>query len=1050
MSVKSIAQVESISEGGVSCGTWKERLWCVGVRTSLKAARFETGGQLSLTCYRRLCMSKPNAYGEKLTWESGTDSKSRDVKSCKCLEGTLELAYLCEQRINSCPKFSKRVERVEGKYHKERSLGNKSAPAKGRKTFKGKCGLKHTFSAACAARNQPGLLFVKVAERTPKLEDSRGKVVWQPYQCVGPLSKWDARLEAKARKGRRGWSPLLGWGTPGPLESRIAPRVGRARPPRDAQWFAGSASEPAKPACSTSGRTLMLLRPSIIAACAERPGVFQKKRVIQPRGHEGREVSASGQWRKIGARCEPEVQREVNGSNIMTLSQPQLKGASVSSTRYGLTKLAELKRHRDGKYRHIIEILADPQVLLVAYGHLKVKYRTLGQLQLVKPIWSDLDLSDDQLSVPLEAPWGSLAKQAKAHIERECFDFMAKRLREGNYECKPARRVVIPKPPNPSRKLTIPSASRKREAPSDKRPISIVSPRDQIVQEVVLIILSYIYGGSLYKGFRQSRGCHRALKDIRRRWNGVSWFIEFDIRPRNEKISRRILVNILREDIQDQRFFNLLHKMFKTNLVNLFPSNKAPQGLSRLLCDIYLSKLDKEVQRIQVEYNSSHRTCRENPVFTHFTRVTLGEKIQLEFNRYKIRRLLHKRIRRAYKKGISKTYYNNPNDLRIFYVRYIDHFLFGVIGSKLLVQKVQNRVSQFLKSGLHFEVSKTTITHSTAGMVNFLGMNVQCTLPPKYCALRRSSESLKRIRLRLKTQSLLRKKAWEASIRRIAFHKWAEAFEKTRKLLGSTTLAKRVAFSNAFELAQRLTTNNLLGPQIGGSTVSQLLTAEKALFSSIIWKGLPQEIKRKHVEFISLLEGLRSTPCGYNRLNMSTLSGTRSGCTGSRYSTKSLPPRILAPLDHIRDQLRRRGIVEDKNFRPTASKRMLNHEDSIIVNYFRAIAQGLLSYYRCCDNFHKVKRIATYHIRWAALHTLANKHKLTVKNAIYCYTLNLVIRQEFNGQVIIVAKFPSKKDIAIMRKKFLVDADLPRYSGPFAGSASELRRKSSDKSIYAS
>ena len=1030
---KSSAQVESISEGGVSCGTWKERLWCVGVRTSLKAARFETGGRLSLTCYRRLCMSKPNAYGEKLTSESGTDSKSRGVKSCKSVEGTLELAYLCEQRVKSSPKFSKWVERVEGKYHKERSLGNKSALAKGRKTFKGKCGLQHTFEAAGAALHQPGLHFVQIAERSllPKLEARAHSLAkFEPPQ--GPLSKCDARLEAKARMGRRGCLPWLGWGT--------RSRVGRSRPLRGAQRFAGSARQPASadPAGSGHERPLMQLRPSIIAACAERPGVFQKK--IKPRGHEGREVSASGQlqWRKIGARCEPEVQREVNGSNIMTLSQPQLKGASVSSTRYGLTKLAELKRHRDGKYRHIIDILADPLVLLVAYGHLKVKYRTPGLLQLGKPIGSDFDLSDDTLRVPLES------------IERECFDFMAKRLREGNYECKPARRVVIPKPPNPSRKLTIPSASRKREAPSDKRPISIVSPRDQIVQEVVLIILSYIYGGSLYKGFRQSRGCHRALKDIRRRWNGVSWFIEFDIRPRNEKISRRILVNILREDIQDQRFFNLLHKMFKTNLVNLFPSNKAPQGLSRLLCDIYLSKLDKEVQRIQVEYNSSHRTCRENPVFTHFTRVTLGEKIQLEFNRYKIRRLLHKRIRRAYKKGISKTYYNNPNDLRIFYVRYIDHFLFGVIGSKLLVQKVQNRVSQFLKSGLHFEVSKTTITHSTAGMVNFLGMNVQCTLPPKYCALRRSSESLKRIRLRLKTQSLLRKKAWEASIRRIAFHKWAEAFEKTRKLLGSTTLAKRVAFSNAFELAQRLTTNNLLGPQIGGSTVSQLLTAEKALFSSIIWKGLPQEIKRKHVEFISLLEGLRSTPCGYNRLNMSTLSGTRSGCTGSRYSTKSLPPRILAPLDHIRDQLRRRGIVEDKNFRPTASKRMLNHEDSIIVNYFRAIAQGLLSYYRCCDNFHKVKRIATYHIRWAALHTLANKHKLTVKNAIYCYTLNLVIRQEFNGQVIIVAKFPSKKDIAIMRKKFLVDADLPRYSGPFAGSASELRRKSSDKSIYAS
>ena len=109
---------------------------------------------------------------------------------------------------------------------------------------------------------------------------------------------------------------------------------------------------------------------------------------------------------------------------------------------------------------------------------------------------------------------------------------------------------------------------------------------------------------------------------------------------------------------------------------------------------------------------------------------------------------------------------------------------------------------------------------------------------------------------------------------------------------------------------------------------------------------------------------------------------------------------------------------------------MLNHEDFSIVNYFRAIAHGLLSYYRCCDNFHKVKRIATYHIRWSAILTLANKHKLTAKKVINRYTLDLIIKQEVSGQVFTVVKYPSKKDIAIMSRRFLVNAQIPRDSSP--------------------
>ena len=1015
-----------ICGGGRSSGTRKQNLWCVGERISSTVACFETGGLYSLTCYRRLCISKPNAYGERGTSESESDSKSRSLQTCKHLEGTPEGAddfkMSQSQQSRNDSKNAARprsVERVEGNYHEEQRLGYKPAPAKGRKTFKAKCGLLHTFGPPCTAR--------------PTVD-----------KCAAPLGRGPTQLGCPL--GTKASTPSRAF--------RVVTLGSNARP----DWCP-------KGTPIGLGRSASNLRRTTLRSIHSIGQPDPLGRALRDFAQEVQKATSEGRRRP---------QSEVNGSHIMTLSPPQLKVASVSSTSYGLTKLAELKRHRDGKYRHIIEIIADPLVLLAAYGHLKMKYRTgathpeefqlgkspsatrshggstrrlrrhpgactpvfVGLLGLRPSQPAALGSCDDGAR---RAPQARPERGPLESIDREWFDFAAKRLIEGNYECKPKRRVVIPKQG---------SEAKRRYSVPRRGTISVVSPRDQIVQEVVRIVLSYLYDGSANRSLSasasspQSSGVHRALRDIRRTWNGVSWFLEFNIRKRDDTISRRILVNILREDIQDQRFFNLIHKMFNTKTVNLLPSNQpsesVPQGsiLSPLLCDLYLSKLDQEVKRIQVEYNSSQRKRRENPVFHNLTRVTLDEKRQLEFNRYKIRRLLKKRIRRAYQKGISKTDYNDPNFVRIFYVRYADDFLFGVIGSKILVKKVQNRVSQFLKSSLQLEVSKTTIIHSTAGMVNFLGIQVACDLPPKYCALRRSSESLKRIRLRLQTKSLLRKKAWEASIRRIAFQKWAEAFEKTCKLLGSTTLAKRAAFSNAFELAQRLTTNEELRHQLDGLLVSQLLKAEKELFSSTIWDGLPKEIKQKHVELISLLYdhsckiGIKF--CLMNRLKMAQLSGTKPGCAGSTstYSPKSRPPRLLAPLDHIRDQLRRRGIVEDQNFRPTALKRMLNHEDFSIVNYFRAIAHGLLSYYRCCDNFHKVKRIATYHIRWSAILTLANKHKLTAKKVINRYTLDLIIKQEVNGQVIIVAKFPSNQEIATMSRKFLVNAHLPRYSSP--------------------
>ncbi len=87
-------------------------------------------------------------------------------------------------------------------------------------------------------------------------------------------------------------------------------------------------------------------------------------------------------------------------------------------------------------------------------------------------------------------------------------------LQTGTYSWKPSRRIYVPK------------------SNGALRPISIPGWQDKLVQEVMRLILEAYYEPQFRDsshGFRPNRGCHTALQEIKRKWNGVKWFIEGDI-----------------------------------------------------------------------------------------------------------------------------------------------------------------------------------------------------------------------------------------------------------------------------------------------------------------------------------------------------------------------------------------------------------------------------------------------------------------------------------------------------------------------------------------
>jgi len=158
-------------------------------------------------------------------------------------------------------------------------------------------------------------------------------------------------------------------------------------------------------------------------------------------------------------------------------------------------------------------------------------------------------------------------------------------MRNGNYNFRPSRRIYIPK------------------ADGRKRPLSIPSPRDKIVQEGMRMLLEIVFEDSFSNfshGFRPGRGCHTALNQIKTTFQGVNWYIEGDIKA---CVSHSKTVELIKEKVEDQAFIDLIYKYFKAGYGDFISPVKlsemgVPQGgvLSPLLSNLYLHGLDEFVE----------------------------------------------------------------------------------------------------------------------------------------------------------------------------------------------------------------------------------------------------------------------------------------------------------------------------------------------------------------------------------------------------------------------------------------------------------------------
>jgi RNA-directed DNA polymerase len=186
-------------------------------------------------------------------------------------------------------------------------------------------------------------------------------------------------------------------------------------------------------------------------------------------------------------------------------------------------------------------------------------------------------------------PDGMKAGELRGHLAKHGEGIKAKLLK-GSFKPSAARRKEIPKPNGGTRPLSIPNVL------------------DRFVQQLLLQEMQPLFEPTFSEssyGFRPGRSAHGAIEATQRHAReGRQWVVDMDITKFFDHVNHDILMTQVGRVVKDKRMLRLIGSFLRAGIVlpdgcKVSTEEGTPQGgpLSPLLANIYLDKLDKELER---------------------------------------------------------------------------------------------------------------------------------------------------------------------------------------------------------------------------------------------------------------------------------------------------------------------------------------------------------------------------------------------------------------------------------------------------------------------
>ena len=599
-------------------------------------------------------------------------------------------------------------------------------------------------------------------------------------------------------------------------------------------------------------------------------------------------------------------------------------------------------------------------------------------------------------------------------INLEKINKISQALLDGSWKPGIARRVLIPK-----------------KKPGEYRPLTVLSPIDKIVASAMKIVLNTIferpesldmlpkqrYFHDFNHGFRPNRGCHSAL-DITITWGLAPWFIKADVEKCYDTINQKRLLSILKKSFKDQLMLDTLNKFFKMPIKDVNkggpdPSKGlgVPQGnpLSPLLANVYLNEFDYFIEGLKKEIDKGIPKNLTTKEWNKAVNVLASELSAAKTHKAKAnlkRNLYRQKVKEAKKAGIPKNPETDRQQSkhvyhRLHYVRYADDYLIAVKGPKWLAKDIQKRTQVFLKSNLHFELKEGNLIHAKDNKVQFLGFDIKVPGRKERAIVEtRKILSFKKIRNRLTSRKDVMESRFEKAILR-AYEaqklKFLKALMKDKKdKIARQEAIDLLALKDAYELQEHM--------ELKGS---KWITSQKPfndwiqreyiqLRSSWIQDKLLKELGFNGVvdAYNNLLSVMEKATDNEHLVTLKTEEVKRIKSNPNFKQmhvdrilfgqAQGLNPRLYAPIWELKERMKTWGMLSDQS-KPKASGAIFRYHELSIINYYKQKALGFLNYYKPAVNYHDVKKLVDYHMRWSLIHTLAGKYKKKVHQIIKQY-----------------------------------------------------------------